>query len=152
MKSKSDSVRFGGYDEELMVGINVTPLVDVCLVLVIIFMVTAPLLVEPAFKVKLPITHVLDKDEEKDKVTVSLGAEGRLAVDSDQIKSAGSEGTKAYDQLKRLVTYKLQMSESKLVVIRADREATHLMLTDVMAVAKDSGAKQIKIATKQKKK
>ena len=149
---KSDSARFSGYDEELMVGINVTPLVDVCLVLVIIFMVTAPLLVEPAFKVKLPVTRSLDKDEERDKVMISLGAQGRLAVDSDQIRAGGADEVKAFEQLKRLVNYKLQLSDSKLVVIRADREASHGMLTDVMALAKDCGAKQIKIATKQKKK
>jgi len=147
---KADSSRFGGF-EELMVGINVTPLVDVCLVLVIIFMVTAPLLVEPAFKVKLPVTQTVDESEEKDKVMVSLGAEGRMAVDSDQIKTAGSDDLKAFEQLKRLVNYRLQLSESKRVVIRADREATHGRLTEIMAIAKDAGARSITIATKQKK-
>ena len=41
-------------NDDAIVGINVTPLVDVCLVLVIIFMVTAPLMSDPVIKVTLP--------------------------------------------------------------------------------------------------
>ena len=44
-------------DDDIVSGINVTPLVDVCLVLVIIFMVTAPLLNDPVIKVQLPKAH-----------------------------------------------------------------------------------------------
>ena len=41
-------------DDDIIGDINVTPLVDVCLVLVIIFMVTAPMMADPKFKVELP--------------------------------------------------------------------------------------------------
>ncbi|MBI5203156.1 MAG: biopolymer transporter ExbD, partial [Elusimicrobia bacterium] len=61
--------------EAEITGINVTPLVDVCLVLVIIFMVTAPLLSNPAFKVDLPVAHTKE-GEEKDTITLSLSADG----------------------------------------------------------------------------
>lgn len=56
-------------DTDLVTGINVTPLVDVCLVLVIIFMVTAPLLSEPVFKVSLPQART-QEGEEKEKIVV----------------------------------------------------------------------------------
>jgi len=139
---KLDSSRFSAFDEELMVGINVTPLVDVCLVLVIIFMVTAPLLARPAFEVKLPAART-QEGEEKDKITVTLGTEDRMAVDSDAIPTL--------EKLKRLLSYKLQSSESRLVVIRADQDSRHGRLTEVMAAAKDAGAKSITIATERKK-
>ncbi len=44
-------------DDAPITDINITPLVDVCLVLVIIFMVTAPMMSDPAIKVDLPKAH-----------------------------------------------------------------------------------------------
>ncbi|MBI5244052.1 MAG: tetratricopeptide repeat protein, partial [Elusimicrobia bacterium] len=139
---RRDDDRFAAFEEELMVGINVTPLVDVCLVLVIIFMVTAPLLTRPAFEVKLPAART-QEGEEKDKISISLGTEGRMAVDSAQAPTIA--------KLKRLLAYKLAASESRLVVIRADKDATHGRLTEVMAAAKDAGARSITIATERRK-
>lgn len=130
-------------DDGLVTGINVTPLVDVCLVLVIIFMVTAPLLSNPVFKVKLPVATTQDEKEEKDKVTVSLSAAGRIAVEDAEFKKL--------DDLSAALKEKLLYSDSKLVVLRADGEAEHGMLTELMARAKDAGALSITIATKQKK-
>ena len=66
-------------DTDLVTGINVTPLVDVCLVLVIIFMVTAPLLSEPVFKVNLPRART-QEGEEKEKIVVSLAKGAKYAV------------------------------------------------------------------------
>lgn len=129
-------------DEEPVTGINVTPLVDVCLVLVIIFMVTTPLLSRPVFDVKLPSART-QEGEEKDKVTVSLGADGRMAVDAKECP----EMAELSNELKRA----LYLSESKLVVVRADKEAKHGRLTEVMSLAKDAGARSLTIATEQKR-
>src|SRR5438105_91985 len=126
MKKKKSAVDM---DEELVTGINVTPLVDVCLVLVIIFMVTTPLLSRPIFDVSLPSART-QEGEEKDKVTVSLSADNRMAVDAQELKTL-EEVTKALQN-------KLYMSESKLVVVRADRDATHGQLAELMSRAKDA--------------
>ena len=48
------AMQVGDADQDEITGINVTPLVDVCLVLVIIFMVTAPMMVQPILQVELP--------------------------------------------------------------------------------------------------
>ncbi len=129
--------------EAEITGINVTPLVDVCLVLVIIFMVTAPLLSNPAFKVDLPIAHTKE-GEEKDKVTISLSADGRMSVDDTEYKKV--------EELTEELKMKLAASESKLVVLRADANATHGALTDLMSRAKEAGAMSMTIATDQPKK
>lgn len=129
-------------DEEPVTGINVTPLVDVCLVLVIIFMVTTPLLSRPIFDVKLPAART-QEGEEKDKVTVSLGAEGRMAVDAKECKDMPA--------LSRELARALDGSESKLVVVRADKDATHGRLTELMSLAKEAGARSLTIATEQKR-
>jgi len=128
--------------DEPIVGINVTPLVDVCLVLVIIFMVTAPLLSEPAFNVKLPVART-QEGEEKDKIVISISADGRLALNEKEFKGLNEVSPELEKALLK--------SRSKLVIFRADSDATHGMLTDLMYKAKDMGAMNMTIATEQKK-
>lgn len=129
-------------EDNLLTGINVTPLVDVCLVLVIIFMVTAPLLSTPAFKVQLPRAKT-QEGEEKDKVVLSLSSDGRYALDEKEYKSP--------EELIGKLKEKLADSDSKLVVLRADENAYNGDLTNLMARAKEAGALSITIATEQKK-
>ena len=129
-------------DEEPITDINITPLVDVCLVLVIIFMVTAPMLSDPAIKVDLPKAHT-QEGEEKDKITLTLGKDGDYALDYEKF----TDVKKLEDALK----VKLAQSDSKLIILRADKEALHGQLTDPMARAKDAGALSMTIATEQAK-
>ena len=124
-------------------GINVTPLVDVCLVLVIIFMVTAPMMADPVIKVSLP-KAATQEGEEKDKITITLSKEGKLALDQKQFDDLAAMN----DELK----VRMAESESKLVILRADEEASHGRLTALMAAAKDAGALSLTIATEQKRK
>jgi biopolymer transport protein ExbD len=129
-------------DDDIVAGINVTPLVDVCLVLVIIFMVTAPIMSDPVIKVNLPSAHT-NEGEEKDKITLTLGKDGRVALDQKEYKDL----KEMEDDLKM----KLAESDSKLVILRADEQALHGKLTDMMAFAKDAGALSLTIATEQKR-
>ncbi|MBI5630212.1 MAG: biopolymer transporter ExbD [Elusimicrobia bacterium] len=127
---------------EIVSGINVTPLVDVCLVLVIIFMVTAPMMSDPVIKVTLPQAHTREGSE-SDKLTVTLSREGRLALDYKEFKDL--------DSLKAELEARLLASDSKRVVLRADESATHGRLTELMARAKEAGAQVLTIATEPKK-
>ncbi|MFH1724342.1 MAG: biopolymer transporter ExbD [Elusimicrobiota bacterium] len=129
-------------EDDAVTGINVTPLVDVCLVLVIIFMVATPLLSQPLFDVDLPAARTKEGNEQ-DKVTISLSAEGRMAIDSREFKTA--------EEMSKALRYAVALTESGLVVIRADRDATHGRLTDLMARAKAAGARSLTIMTEQAK-
>ena len=131
-----------GGSEDGINDINITPLVDVCLVLVIIFMVTAPMFSEPAIKVDLP-TATTREGEEADKITLTLSKDGEFAVDSDKF----TDPVQMTEALRR----KLAESDSKMIILRADREALHGQLTDLMARAKDAGALSLTIATEQKR-
>ena len=71
-----------------MAEINVTPLVDVMLVLLIIFMVTAPLL-DAGVPVKLPESRAGALEQDQKPIQVSLDAEGKIFVDEDQVALAG---------------------------------------------------------------
>ena len=129
-------------DDDIVSGINVTPLVDVCLVLVIIFMVTAPIMSEPLIKVQLPKAHTKE-GVEKDKVTITLGKDGRMALNHKEFATIAA--------LTPDLKLRLALSESKLVVLRADEDALHGRLVELMAAAKDAGAESLTIATEQKK-
>jgi biopolymer transport protein ExbD len=131
-----------GDEEDAITGINVTPLVDVCLVLVIIFMVTAPLMSDPVIKVQLPKAHTKQGDEQ-DKITLTLSKEGHYALDQKEFGSLKD----MEDELK----VKLADSDSKLVILRADEDAMHGKLTELMSFAKEAGAQSLTIATEQKR-
>ena len=130
-------------DEGMVTGINVTPLVDVCLVLVIIFMVTAPLLSEPVFKVNLPQART-QEGEEKEKIVVSLAKDAKYAVSEKEFT--------AKDKFYKALELAIKASSLKLVIIKADQDAGYGLLTDVMQRSKEAGASSITIATEQKKK
>ena len=67
-----------------MADINVTPLVDVMLVLLIIFMVTAPLLTA-GVPVNLPDSRAKPLDQDQQPVQISIDADGRIFVDKDEV-------------------------------------------------------------------
>jgi len=129
--------------EDIMSSINITPLVDVCLVLVIIFMVTAPLLSEPAFKVNLPVART-QEGEEKEKIVISISDAEKYSVNEVVYKTR--------EDLFFGIDKALRASELKIVIIKADKNAGYGILTDVMARSKDAGAVNITIATEQLKK
>lgn len=129
-------------DDDGISGINVTPLVDVCLVLVIIFMVTAPMMSDPVIKVTLPKAHSRE-GKENNKITITLGKDGNLALDFKEFASFGAMEAELKD--------KLAVSESKDVILRADQDALHGPLTDLMARAKEAGAQSLTIATEAKR-
>lgn len=131
-----------GPQDDLVTGINVTPLVDVGLVLVIIFMVTAPLFEQPTLNVKLPLANTKE-GEEKENITITITPEGKFAVNEEEVTRENLEA-----RLKK----KLAKSDEKHVILRADKESLHGELLFVMRAAKELGAKSIAIATEPKEK
>lgn len=121
-------------------GINITPLVDVCLVLVIIFMVTAPLLMQPALPVELPKAKTKE-GKESDNVTITITKDGRWALNEAQMSRAEVEAA---------LPARVAASGERYVIIRADRGARYAEALEAMRMAKLSGAKSYALATEQK--
>ncbi|MCX5776192.1 MAG: biopolymer transporter ExbD [Candidatus Firestonebacteria bacterium] len=130
----------GGEEEEEIYGINITPLVDVCLVLVIIFMVTAPMMVHPNMDLTLPKASTKEA-EEKENITISIGSKGEWAINQDIV---GKQGV-----AERLLVM-LKKSKDKYIVIRADKDAPWGAAEEALSMAKKVGAKYA-LATEQKK-
>ena len=71
--------------DEVLSEINVTPLVDVMLVLLVVFIVTAPLLTN-SIPINLPTTESVAPPEQKDPLVVSIDGAGKLFVNKDEIQ------------------------------------------------------------------
>jgi biopolymer transport protein TolR len=121
--------------------INITPLVDVVLVLLIIFMVVTPLL-EKDITVRVPATEVAEKRDEvpPDQLVVRIDKDGELTINDNK-----TPDLELVDRL-RVVLAKKPASD-KLVFIVADDSVNYARLVSVLDRAKQAGADTIGMAT-----
>jgi biopolymer transport protein TolR len=119
--------------------INVTPLVDVMLVLLIIFMVTAPLL-KAGVPVELPESRAKALGEERDQVTISMSADGSVYLDDTSL--APSELADALAAVKPDPDGKLP-----LVTLRADKALDYGRVMGVMGELNRAGFTSISLVT-----
>ena len=115
-----------------MAEINVTPLVDVMLVLLIIFMVTAPLLVA-GVPVDLPESRAAALDNQVQPVQISLDGEGRIFIDDTQVAE------NALAQRLSAIAAEPAPEEGRRIFLRADREVAYGDLMGVMNTLRDTG-------------
>ena len=117
--------------------INVTPMVDVMLVLLIIFMISAPLLTS-GIKIQLPKTEAAALKDEGDPVTVSIDDKGALYVQDDPA---------SYDQLAPRLLAITNNDTSKPIYVRAAGAASYDTVAKVMAKLSSSGFVKINLLT-----
>ena len=124
-----------GRTQTSLAEINVTPLVDVMLVLLVIFMVTAPIL-QTGIEVNLPKTREARAEQPKPRsVVVSIDKDGNLYL------STQSEAKQVnVNDLPALLTEKLGQSGERRVYVRADGETPYRIIAYVLDVAKQEGA------------
>ena len=126
-----------GNDDGLMAEINITPLVDVMLVLLVIFIITAPLIVPQSMKVTLPKTEVLSQDSKAPTAQVQIGADGQISLDG---------RTVGLDQLGQALREPAQQANFQLQVM-ADERVAYGVVAKVMAVAQTHGANKLSFVT-----
>jgi biopolymer transport protein ExbD/biopolymer transport protein TolR len=117
--------------------INVTPLVDVMLVLLIIFMVTAPLLAT-GVKVQLPQAQAAKPLDPKEPVVVIIGKDGQVALGAEQVDRA---------DLVARVKLKLGDDFSRTVHLRGDKEAPFGEIVAVLDELASQGVVHVAILT-----
>jgi biopolymer transport protein TolR len=127
----------GGKSGKTMNDINVTPLVDVMLVLMIIFMVTAPL-IQQGVKVDLPDAKAQAMPS-NEKITV-------LTLTKDRKVFLGDEEL-AWDKLRTLLTTNKKLRTDKEVYLHADRNLPYGVVVDVMDMLKDAGVSNLGMVT-----
>ncbi|MFO7652736.1 MAG: biopolymer transporter ExbD [Candidatus Krumholzibacteriia bacterium] len=122
--------------------INVTPIIDVALVLVIILLITAPMLTVADLDVNLPRARARDI-EDRDFVSVSVSRGRVFAVDDEVLADA--------DQLASVLRAHLAArgGADRLVVVRADAGLAHATVREALEAARAGGATRLAVAVRQ---
>jgi biopolymer transport protein TolR len=131
----------GGNGLDVKGDINVTPLVDVCLVLLIIFMVVTPML-QSGVDVMLPAgPHAEKKAGEKNDLIVSIKNDGTVFVGQNWIPDK---------DLATYLTSEYQKDSSRSVNLKADKRINFGKVREVMRAANDAGFTGVSILTETK--
>ena len=132
----------GGNDGGVMAEINVTPLVDVMLVLLIIFMITTPMM-NHKVKVDLPTKTVLKLEEEKaTPMTLAIDDAGQMYLDDALIDQRALE-----DRLRR----EALRTPQPMIELRADRTTQYKQIAEAMATVKNAGIRKLGVITEPSK-
>lgn len=117
--------------------INVTPLVDVMLVLLVIFMVTAPML-QTGIDVELPETKNVQEVNPEERIVISISREGNIYYGSDTINYSEIAGRLQKDA----------KSPKDAIFLRADKDIKWDSIVSIIDVIRGAGFDQIKLVTK----
>ncbi len=132
-------MQVNGNDSKGMVAeINVTPLVDVMLVLLIIFMVTAPMMTQ-GVDVKLPESSAPAIPTEEERLVVSVTQERKIFINDNQVDMQELEG--------KLAAVTQNRRDNKGVFLRADQSLPYGYVMEVMGTIRQAGIDQIGMVT-----
>jgi biopolymer transport protein TolR len=127
----------GGNSDRLMSDINVTPFVDVMLVLLVIFMVTAPMMMQ-GVDVALPETTSQPLVAEKEHLIITITDKKQVFINDFQV---------APDFLQEKLKKILDAREDRGVYLRADREIPYGFVVQVMSEIKEAGVEKLGMVT-----
>jgi biopolymer transport protein ExbD len=124
-------------DDGVVAEINITPLTDVFLVLLVIFMVTTSVVANQSKNIDLPGAAVSDNTPEG--VMVEVTPDGKIAVNDEAVRD---------DDLHRALSKALEASREKVVILRGDKAVLLGQAVNILDVAQQAGAQGIALATK----
>lgn len=134
-------MRAGTPEPEPVTEVNIIPVIDISLVLLVILFVTAPLLAYPTLPVDLPPASALPNQELT--IAVTVAKDGQLSV-----RAAATTWEALVSDLRAEVDKK----KGAIVLIRADKTTQYRVIQKLIAAAKSAGAKSIALATEPPKK
>jgi biopolymer transport protein ExbD len=134
------AMNLGSDESEAMSEINVTPLVDVMLVLLVVFLVTAPLLTQTV-GVHLPKTAAVAPNTEPKTINIGVDAEGKITLDQGPIADPM--------QLEELLRSALTQNPEAHFHLHADQATSYGHVAKVMAAAQRAGVIKLAFVTTQ---
>ncbi|MBP7792527.1 MAG: biopolymer transporter ExbD [Candidatus Goldbacteria bacterium] len=127
---------------DAITGINIVPLIDICLVLLIIFMVTSPMVIQSGILVNSStVTASHGKSTKSDAVQVKL-TKNSIFINNNKVDN---------DKFPAVIKSALEENKKKLVMITCDRDVQHGRLVSVLDISKMQGAKTLAIMRETKK-
>ncbi len=120
-----------------MAEINVTPLVDVMLVLLVVFILTAPLIAPQSMKVNLPKTQAVTLQEKNKKMELVIESSGTLTLDGKQVSDK---------ELERALSAASSNPEAALA-IQADKGVPYGRVAEIMAISQGAGVVKLSFVT-----
>lgn len=128
---------FSGNSDGLMADINVTPLVDVMLVLLIIFMVTAPMMVQ-GVDVSLPQTTAEPLQTEKEHLIITVNENHEIFINDFKL---------TVDHLNEKLSAILAGRKDREVFFRADKQVPYGIVAQIMAQIQGAGVEKLGMVT-----
>lgn len=125
-------------EQNMMSEINVTPLVDVMLVLLVVFIITAPLLAPQSLKVNLPKTTQVASDNKRQPVRLVIDAKGNIAVNESHLSDEG---------LAEMLQTNVAADPSFQLQIEADKAVPYGRVAELMAIAQHAGVAKLSFIT-----
>ena len=135
---------FGGFNDNQhqapMADINVTPMVDVMLVLLVIFIITAPLFTH-AIKLELPNAQSQAAPEKPETITLAINAEGKLFWNNAPVTR---------EEIAERIAAASQKKPQPELQLRADKSTRYEVIAQVMSAAQNGGMNKIGFVTDPK--
>ncbi|HPI39896.1 MAG TPA: biopolymer transporter ExbD [Pseudobdellovibrionaceae bacterium] len=133
MASKNNS------SDETISDINIVPLVDIILVVLIIFMVTAPAMINPSVEVDLPSAASGDSTEPS-LLNVMITLDGRVFVNNEEVDE---------ERVRKMAQQEFEKSKDTQAVISADQGANYGFVIQVIDWIKSTGIKNFAVTTER---
>jgi biopolymer transport protein ExbD len=132
---------FGGFNDNKqqapMADINVTPMVDVMLVLLVIFIITAPLFTH-AIKLDLPNAQATASPQKPETISISINGEGKVFWNNDAV---------ALENLGPRLAQEAQKNPQPELQLRADKSTRYEVIAQVMSAAQTNGMTKLGFVT-----
>lgn len=119
-----------------MAEINITPLTDVMMVLLVIFMVTTPLIMKANIDINLPKAHVKQETETR-HLQIMLTKNGQLYLDGQKIEKT---------KLRELLDKAMKESKDPSVTVSADEQVAYGEAVKILDIARQAGAEKLVLA------
>lgn len=126
---------------QLMAEINITPFTDVVLVLLVIFMITTPIILQSGIKVNLPKASSAEAESSKNLI-ITIDPSGGIYIEKRRVQ---------LDDLKEELTAVLSSRPDAAVIIKGDKEVKYDTVIQVLDAAKSCGAKKFALGVEVKR-